>query len=39
MEETRGITVKVAESLHSRAKQEAEEKNQTMSQFIMLLTS
>jgi len=34
MEETRGITVKVAESLHSKAKQEAEAKEQTMSQFI-----
>ncbi len=34
MEETRGITVKVRESLHSKAKQEAEAKEQTMSQFI-----
>ena len=34
MEETRGITVKVAESLHSKAKQEAEANTQTMSQFI-----
>jgi hypothetical protein len=34
MEETRGITVKVRESLHGRAKQEAEAKEQTMSQFI-----
>ncbi len=34
MEETRGITVKVRESLHSKAKQEAEAKQQTMSQFI-----
>ena len=34
MEETRGITVKVAESLHTKAKQEAETNSQTMSQFI-----
>jgi hypothetical protein len=34
MEETRGITVKVAESLHGKAKQEAEATEQTMSQFI-----
>jgi len=34
MEETRGITVKVAESLHTKAKQEAEANTQTMSQFI-----
>ncbi|MDL2232322.1 hypothetical protein LJC63_01910 [Ruminococcaceae bacterium OttesenSCG-928-L11] len=34
MEETRGITVKVAASLHSRAKQETEASEQTMSQFI-----
>jgi ribosomal protein S7 len=34
MEETRGITVKVAESLHSKAKQEAEENDLTMSQLI-----
>ena len=34
MEETRGITVKVAESLHIKAKQDAEDNNQTMSQFI-----
>jgi predicted nucleic acid-binding protein len=34
MEETRGITVKVAESLHGKAKQEAEENELTMSQLI-----
>ena len=34
MEETRGITVKVAEYLHTKAKQEAEANTQTMSQFI-----
>lgn len=34
MEETRGITVKVSEPLHSKAKQEAETNSQTMSQFI-----
>jgi hypothetical protein len=34
MEETRGITVKVRESLHGKARQEAEAKEQTMSQFI-----
>ena len=34
MEETRGITVKVAESLHSMAKQEAEADELTMSQLI-----
>ncbi len=34
MEETRGITVKVRESLHGKAKKETEETNQTMSQFI-----
>ncbi len=34
MEETRGITVKVAQSLHGKARREAEEKEQTMSQFI-----
>ncbi len=34
MEETRGITVKVRESLHGKAKQETEETGQTMSQFI-----
>ncbi len=34
MEETRGITVKVRESLHGKAKRETEETNQTMSQFI-----
>lgn len=34
MEETRGITVKVALPLHTRAKQEAEANEQTMSQFI-----
>ena len=37
MEETRGITVKVAESLHGKAKQEAEAKEQTMSQFIEMV--
>jgi hypothetical protein len=37
MEETRGITVKVRESLHGRAKQEAEAKGQTMSQLIELV--
>jgi hypothetical protein len=34
MEETKGITVKVRESLHGKARQEAETKEQTMSQFI-----
>ena len=34
MEPTRGITVKVAEFLHTKAKQETEENSQTMSQFI-----
>ena len=34
MEETRGITVKVPEPLHTKAKQAAEAKEQTMSQFI-----
>ena len=34
MEETRGITVKVPESLHIKAKQEAETNSQTISQFI-----
>jgi hypothetical protein len=34
MEETRGITVKVPVLLHTQAKQETEQKEQTMSQFI-----
>ncbi|GHU80325.1 hypothetical protein FACS1894191_5360 [Clostridia bacterium] len=34
MDETRGITVKVPEALHGRARQEAEANTQTMSQFI-----
>lgn len=37
MEETRGITVKVAQTLHTKAKQEAEANTQTMSQFIEMV--
>ena len=37
METTRGITVKVAESLHTKAKQETENSSQTMSQFIEMV--
>jgi hypothetical protein len=37
VEETRGITVKVRESLHGKASQGAREKDQTMSQFIEMV--